>query len=336
MLVPITEITITAEDGSRKWQFDAVANGLIVEDTATLTDTCMIELPKKTVWQGATPSETEPVGLGEKPLIKRGDKILVRLGFDGELKERFSGYIRSVGTKNPMKIECEDGMFLLKLAPLKKEGFKSITLDKLMEKLLASTNIKYKLIDKDIQLGSYRITQPTVASELNELKKELGLMAFFRNYDGEQYLYVGLTYPFDSVTKHGFFYGNNLIEESFEYKRKEDLKVKVKAVSTSKDNKKIEIEVGDKDGEQVDVKIFGLDKKALQKFAEDTLANAKYEGLRGSFKTLGEPLINKTDKAYIETEDGNKGTYLAKKVEVLFGFGGFFQNVELGQIINNG
>lgn len=334
MLVPITEITITAEDGSRKWQFNAVANGLIVEDTATLTDTCMIELPQKTIWQGATQDKNTPIGMGEKPLIKRGDKIVVRLGFDGLLKERFSGYIRSVGTKNPMMIECEDGMFMLKLATLKKKGFKSITLDALIEKLLVGTKIKYKLIDKNIQLGSYRITQSTVAAELNELKKELGLMAFFRIYNGEQVLYVGFAYPFDSVNTQGFYYGNNIVDESFEYKRKEDLKVKVKAVSPQKNNTKIEIEVGDKDGETIDVKIFGLDKKALQKFAEDTLANAKYEGLRGSFQTFGEPLIHKTDKAYMECEDGNKGTYLIKKLEVLFGFGGYFQHVELGQIIN--
>ncbi len=334
MLLPITEITITADDGSRKWQFDAVANGQIIEDTATLTDTCMIELPKKTIWQGATQDANTPVGLGDKPLIKRGDSIVVKLGYDGVLKERFSGYIRTVGNKNPMVIECEDAMFKLKLAPIKKEGFKSITLGGLMEKLLVGTTIKYKLIDKNIQLGSYRITQSTIAAELNELKKELGLMAFFINYNGEQFLYVGFTYPFDSVTKHGFYYGNNLIEENFEYKRKEDLKVKVKAVSAQKNNKKIEVEVGDKDGETIDVKIFGLDKNALQKFAEDTLANAKYEGLRGSFKTFGEPFLNKTDKAYIECEDGTKGTYLIKKLDISFGVSGYFQNVELGQIIS--
>jgi hypothetical protein len=46
--------------------------------------------------------------------------------------------------------------------------------------------------------------------------------------------------------------------------------------------------------------------------------------------------MNKTDKAYLETEDGNKGTYLSKRIETVFGIGGYKQTIELGQIVNNG
>lgn len=329
MLRLSSEITISATDG-RVWRFNSVGNCSIVEDTATLTDTCVIELPKKTSWQGV------PVGSGTNPPIKRGDKILVKLGYDDNLKTRFIGYIRNVNNKTQVKIECEDGMFVLKLAAIKKQGFKDVTLAGLIDNLLTGTGIKYKLIDKNVRLGYYRITKATVAEELNELRKEFGLMSYFRNYNGEQFLYVGFTYPFDSVNTQKFIYGKRIIDDQFEYKRKEDIKVKVKAVSVGKNNQKIEVEVGDKEGELIDVKISGLDKADLKKFADKTLENAKYEGLRGSFTTFGEPYMNKTDKAYIETADGNKGTYLAKKVNINFGKDGYRQIIELGQIINNG
>lgn len=329
MLRLCSEITISAADG-RIWQFNFVTNSTIVEDTATLTDTCVIELPKKIAWQGV------PVGGGTNPPIKRGDKIEVKFGYDDELKTRFIGYIRNVNNKTPIKIECEDGMFLLKLSAIKKQGFKDVTLAGLIDNLLVGTGIKYKLIDKDVRLGYYRITQATVAEELNELRKEFGLMSYFRNYNGQPFLYVGFTYPFDSINTQKFIYGKRIIEEQFEYKRKEDIKVKVKAISVGKNHQKTELEVGDKDGELIDLKIIGLDKLALKKFADKTLANAKYEGLRGSFTTFGEPLMNKTDKAYLETADGNKGTYLSKKITIGFGKGGYRQDLELGQIINNG
>ena len=330
MLKPICEITITSADGANKWQFNAVHSCAITEDTNTLTDICTLEVPKKTVWEGA------PVGAGANPPIKRGDKIIVKLGFDGVLKQRFAGYIRNVGNKMPVKIECEDGMFLLKLSAIKKEGFKSISLQGLMEKILAGTGVKFKLIDADINIGSYRITQSTVAEELNEMKKELGLMAYFRSYNDEQFLYVGFTYPFDSVNKQGFFFGNNIVEEQFEYKRKEDIKLKVKAISIGKDNKRIDVTEGDKDGEEITVYSYGLTKDALRIFAKQSIDRYKYTGLKGNFKTFGEPAMKKTDKAYLESEDGNKGTYLCKKVDVLFDMSGFWQTIELGQIISNG
>ncbi len=328
MLRLVSEITITSADGKKVWQFESVASCVIAEDTATLTDTCTIELPKKTIWQGA------PVGSGDNPPIKRGDKIVVKLGYDDQLVQRFSGFIRDVDNKTPVKITCEDGMFILKQTAIKKQGFKSITLDELIEKLLAGTGIKYHLIDKGINLGAYRITQPTVAAELNEMKKEFPLLAYFRNYSGTPVLYVGLTHPLDNVKKESFVFGKNIIEERFEYKRKEDIKVRVKAVSVGKHNKKIEVEIGDKEGEEIQLKINGIDKEALTVFAQQALTNAKYEGLRGSFTTFGEPHVTKTDRAYIETEDGKKGTYLIKKCEVSFGTSGYRQTVELGQIIS--
>ena len=280
MLRLCSEITITSADGLKTWQFNALGTCTIVEDTATLTDTCVITLPKKTSWEGA------PIGAGTNPPVKRGDKIIVKLGYDDILKQRFSGFIKSVDNKTPVKIECEDGMFLLKLQGIKKEGFKSISLKALIEKLLTGTGIKFKLIDKDVQLGSYRITQTTVAAELSELQKELGLMSYFRNYNGEQLLYVGFTYPFDSVNKQGFFFGNNIIEAQFEYKRKEDIQLKVKAVSIGKDNKRITESAGDKEGEEINVYSYGLTREGLKAFALQSLDRYKFTGLKGSFKNV--------------------------------------------------
>ena len=315
--------------GSDAWEFSAVAGCTITEDTESLTDTCVVELPKKVKWEGL------PVGAGDAPPIKRGDRISVMLGYDDELKLRFSGYVRRVSAGTPVKIECEDGMFLLKLLPAQKKGFKAATLDALIGALLEGSGVKYKLVDKDIALGPYRITRSTVAEELAELQRTFGLMAYFRNMSGEQALYVGFTYPFDGRRKERFLHGRNIISNNLEYRRKEDVKLRVKAISIQPDNRRIEVEAGDKDGELRTVYKYNVQEADLKAFAAGELERFKYSGYQGGFETFGEPMVGKTDIAHVEGEDGNSGDFLIKKVEVTFGPGGYRQKIALGAVLRN-
>lgn len=319
MLRLTSEIII---QGSQTWKFDALNNCTIVEDMATLTDTCELILPKRVDWQGAKHFELP---------IKRGDKITVKLGYDGNLKTRFVGYIRTVDAKKPVKIMCEDGMFLLKTVETKKKGYKKVALKQLITDLLAGTGIDFLLVDGDISLGSYRMLKDTVAEELNEMKSKYGLRAYFRTINGQSKLYVGLGYPFDNRKKESFIYGQNLISEDFVYRIAEDVKIKVKAISIDDKNKRTEIETGDKDGELYTVYHDNIAVDELRKFAESELKRFKTTGFKGSFETFGEPFVNKCDIAHIEASDNNKGDFLIKKVEINFGMNGYKQKAEIGQ-----
>jgi hypothetical protein len=325
MLRLCSKVTI---EGSSAWEFTTVASCAITEDADSLTDTCVIELPKKAKWEG------HPVGAGGSPPVKRGDKITVMLGYDDVLKLRFSGYVRRVSATTPVKLECEDGMFLLKQAAAQRKGFEEVTLDKLISTLLEGTSVKYRLVDTGISLGPYRITRWTVAEELAELQRVYGLKAYFIEVDGELTLYVGLRYPFGVGQRAGFSYGYNIISNDLEYRRKGDIKLKVKAISVQPDNKRIEVEVGDKGGELRTVyqyNVWGIE--ALETFARGELDRFKYDGYQGSFETFGDPAVGKGDVARVEGEDGNKGNFLIKKVEVTFGTGGYRQKVTLGPVV---
>ncbi|WP_166769799.1 hypothetical protein, partial [Flavobacterium psychrophilum] len=234
-------------------------------------------------------------------------KITVKLGYDGNLKTRFVGYIRTVDAKKPVKIMCEDGMFLLKTVETKKKGYKKVALKQLITDLLAGTGIDFLLVDGDISLGSYRMLKDTVAEELNEMKSKYGLRAYFRTINGQSKLYVGLGYPFDNRKKESFIYGQNLISEDFVYRIAEDVKIKVKAISIDDKNKRTEIETGDKDGELYTVYHDNIGVDELRKFAESELKRFKTTGFKGSFETFGEPFVNKCDIAHIEASDNNKG-----------------------------
>lgn len=353
--VTIESVASEQDPGGQKWVFDALSSCTIVEDTGSLTDACVIELPKKISWQRDPRPRKEPEAnkkleaVKEVP-IKRGDKITVRLGYfiegskpqDGDLKTRFSGYIRNVDTKVPVRLECEDGMFLLKQKSAKQRGLKKTTLKELIGFLLEGTGIEYKLLDdQDIALGSYRITKSTVAEELNELKREKSLNAYFRLIKDEKdskktksVLYVGLQYPFDSKNKESFGHSKNMIAEELIYRRAEDVKLKVKAASENQNKVRMEIPpVGDKDGEEIQVFAYNLNPDELKLFAEKALKRYKYTGHRGSFETFGEPVMHKCDIAHIEPSDGKKGDYLIKKLEVNFGTNGYRQKIELGPVL---
>lgn len=89
--------------GAKSWRLDFVTGVEITRDTEKLTDICKITLPKKIKWDGEN----------EVP-VKRGDAVKVWLGYDDRNELAFAGYVKEVGFKTPVVLECEDEMFKLK------------------------------------------------------------------------------------------------------------------------------------------------------------------------------------------------------------------------------
>jgi len=321
MLKLCSEITI---EGDKTWLFNAVADCNIVEDVSTLTDTCEIQLPKKIKWQ-------EAVAKNGKPPIKRGDKITIKLGYDGDLQTRFTGFIRSVDAKVPITIKCEDGMFVLKSHKVKPKAFKNASLHEIMSYLLEGTSIQFQLMDKNIKVGNWRLTKTHASEELQELKEKMMLSSYFRRINGESILYIGLAYPLDNRKKVKFMHGKNIIDENFEYRDKEDIRVRCEAQSFNAKNKKVTYEYGDKDGDVIKIRMDGLTENELKKYAIEAVERYKQSGFKGSFETFGQPEVSKCDMVEIHASDGNSGVYLVKKIEIDFGMNGYRQKIELGQ-----
>jgi len=109
----------------------------IVSSWANLTDTARLKFPKKIYFNDETGKKVSWEGknvTGDSatpPLLMRGDKIIIQLGYkypiattssspdaiDTQVKEmniEFAGYVSKVTPSQPIEIECEDNMFLLK------------------------------------------------------------------------------------------------------------------------------------------------------------------------------------------------------------------------------
>lgn len=51
-------------------------------------------------------------------LFRKGDSVVIELGYNGELKKEFQGYIVEVSAGVPLKLKCQDEMYRCKNIPV--------------------------------------------------------------------------------------------------------------------------------------------------------------------------------------------------------------------------
>ena len=303
--------------------FSFVTDVTIESSWELFTDTAVILLPNKFEQDGET------ITAGVNNLFKRGDIVEISLGYLPNLDVRFTGFISKILPDSPLRIECEDAMWLLKQKTVTK-SFKSVSLDDLLKAVVPSTVTVQTNVTAS-QLGQFRITRASVAQVLEELKKTYGLVSFMR--DGT--LQVGLAYPFIPATVHEITFQEDIISSDLEFRREEDVKIKVKGISILPNNTKIEVEEGDPDGEQRTLTYFNLTQTELIKIVKRELPKLKYTGYEGSFQTFGEPHIQHGDniKLIDKKFPERDGTYIVDSVNTTLSVnGGLRQTVGLGAI----
>lgn len=279
-----------------------------------LTDVATITTPRKITFQGQT------IAAGES-LFKRGDALEIRLGYDGQYDKVFTGYVSGISPGVPLTFRGEDAMWKLKQSSYTL-SYKNPTLKQILGDCV---NIPFEAVDAE--LGPIRLTNQSGAQILEFLRKEYGLQSWVR--DGK--LYSGLAYRPDMASRHTFRYEQNIISDTLEYVREDDIQFKVKAISIQNDNSKIEVDLGDPAGETRTLIYVNLSQSELRATAERELSRLRYEGYRGSFLTFGQPMVKHGDFVTIEDPryPDRSGTYLVKRVTTSGGTGGYRQEIEL-------
>jgi hypothetical protein len=293
-------------------------NGVSIDSSwKNMTDKATIKLPRNLKLQYKN----------LRDIITPGMEVLVKLGYNNELNEEFKGYVSAVKPTFPMEIDCEDEFYKLKRMPVAPKSWKSIELSDLLEYMCPE--VKRNIIGAD--LGAFRIDKETntVAKVLEAIKQSYGLYSFFRN--GE--LTIGLQYDPASQKEAIFHFQKNIISHQLEFKRKEDVKIKVKAVSHLFNNKKIEVEIGDKDEDAStqSMDYTNLTKEQLTIQANKDLDSLKYDGYRGSFTAFGIPVVNHGDIADLRDDEypEKNGKFSIQSVKKTFDTNGFRREIEL-------
>lgn len=278
--------------------------------------------------------------IGEDNFFNKGDSMTLSAGYYPKITKIFDGYVSKIIPSIPVTIEFEDAAYLLKQTNLTL-SFESVTLSELMEAVLKEAIEKstgyvkegLKLIELDVvdaALGAFRLTNVNITNILEELKKTYALTSYFRGHT----LHVGLAYTIEDRTRHVFRFQEDIIDDgaNLEYLKEDDVLFKVKAVSMLENNKKIEIEVGDPNGEQRTITKYNLNEKDLREAAEREAENLRYEGFRGSIQVFFDPVVFHGDEIEIidSLRPERNGVYLAESVAYTFGINGYFQEINLG------
>lgn len=324
VLAIVVKITFPATDTRSELVLKKIESVHIESSWKRLTDTAEITLPRKAIY---FESGKRRVTFYEvKETFKKGDPVLIELGYNGVFTKEFSGYITHVSADVPIRIKCEDEMYQLKKIPVNL-SIKKTSLQELLEKIIPG----YEVDALEVEIGTQRFAKTTVAKVLEYLKDEYSLYSYMK---GEK-LVCGKVYADDTNgVPIKLNLEKNVVNNDLNYKSKEDVIIRINAVSTLSNGSKIEVIVGDENGEERQLSYYGIELKAeLLKLAKEDLKKYKVDGFTGAIKCYGIPVIHHGNKVELTSNQYPDRTGLYYVEETIIDVdkdSGYRRNVKLG------
>ncbi|PCI11865.1 MAG: hypothetical protein COB73_00740 [Flavobacteriaceae bacterium] len=304
ILAMVARITFLATD-NREEIVIRKPNAVKIESSwKMLTDRASIVLPRNVPY-----FEKHKI----KDVFRKGDPVLIELGYNGFLNVEFEGYITRVSANIPITIECEDEMYQLKKI-LVNLSLPKTSLKALLQQIIPG----YDIDALEVEIGAQRFPKTTVAKVLDYLQKDYSLYSYMK---GKQ-IVCGKIYADnsdDEVVK--IHLEKNVVSNELNYKHKEDVIIRITAVSTLPDGRKIEVTVGDEDGEERQLSYYGIEIEAeLETIAKEDLKKYKVDGFDGSIKLFGDPVIKHGQKVELKSDlyPDRNGTYYVERTKVDF------------------
>lgn len=328
----VVNLYIEISDENRTLFFDSIAEIEIENSWENLGSKATIKIPKRFYVDENNGDLEQPFIQGcsrVDELLKRGQKVLIRFGYEPNIPVRYRGYVEHIKAGTPVEIVCEDELFTLKTRSVKPKVFTNTKLSDVLQ-YCGITN--YELLG-EISGFDFHITpeEINVAKVLMKLKDKLYMPFFFKG----KTLVIGNVYDLKNYNTHILAFGYNIAEHELEFKRKEDVKLLVKVTIHKKGGKKEEFTAqgSDTDGEQRTLNFYNLSKSDAEKAAARELERLKFTGLRGTVKAFGEPHIQVGDVIdFVDAEESEKeGKYWVDAVKsTLSKSGGIRQEITLG------
>lgn len=305
------------------FKFNTINEVEITHSVDDIADTAIIKMPTKfLIKNNGQLKYTEEV-------IKKGDPVSITLAYKGKYeKQEFTGYVDRIKTSTPMELHCLDATWLLK----RKECLFSktnTTLKEVLQSIVSGTPIKLAKNIPEINLDKFILKNVNGMQALQGIKEQMA-MSIYLNNDGELYCGLQQLNNINQVVEYDLNY--NLVENNLEFRTADDKKIKVLYEATTKDNKKLKVELGDDGGEKITVKTKTItDLPTLERMAKAHLQRAKYDGYDGDLTSFLLPYANPGMAAKItDSQHPNRqGKYFIKKVVTTFGTGGARRKVSI-------
>lgn len=314
-LVMCAHITFPASGGRAAFSIRRINYCRVERSWESLTNKAEIRLPRNV-------SDLQKDEI--RTWIKRGDQVIIELGYNGQYNREFEGYVTEVGSDFPIVIQCEDEMYKLKQGTIN-VSMEDATLKSLLQRYVNG----YEIVADDVKVGTILKENTTPALLLEELK-EKGIYSYFQNGT----LYSGITAPDPPRGEVSYQLETNIRPDTnnLVYQLAESILVQINASSKDAFGDPISVSVGDAGGEYKRMTFLGVESEAaLRIWANKELNRLKVDGYKGSFETYGIPYVDHGYIAHIESYQypDRNGSFYVKGVITTFGVDGYKRKVTL-------
>lgn len=268
-----------------------------------------------------------------------GSEVVIKLGYDGNLRTEFEGYLLSVtNKKGSLTLECEDKIYLFRKTQMPDAELIDISLETLIENVVAEVAkqnpeiVFNKPNTFNARFDKFQIKGNSAYDILKKVQKELNPNIFMK--DNNLFVHYIFSESFGTVANYDF--SRNIEKEDLTYKTADERKILVE-VEYKDDKGEVQKETaGAENGEKVTRKIYLTDKETAQSVAKQELDNRVYDGFEGSFVAWLEPfcaagyLVNLADSKKV-LDDFKDGTYYVLAVDTDFSKNGAVRKITVGK-----
>lgn len=233
--------------------------------------------------------------------IKRGSFVSIELGYNGDLKKEFEGYVQEITTNDSsLKIVCEDALFLFR-KNVKDVELKSTDIKKIAQLLIDQIDPSFTLnCDYIIPYEKFIIHQATGYDVLKKLQEETRANIYFDTKNKTLHIHGQYLEKLGEVK---YSMQHNVEKSSLEYKIAIDKKVEVTIEGVDSKGKVTSYTAGTTGGEKITRKVGTIPQSGIKIMAETEYKNQISDGYSGSFDGWLIPFVQPTYSAIIEDTD---------------------------------
>ena len=294
-----------------------------------LSDTAIITLPGTLL--------NHPLEVNDK--IKTGDPVRIELGYDGDMNEEFTGYVKRIKTDDTeITIECEDELYLWDVS-VKDDSYprrpntNPVALKTILQDLAKQVDGKYSIeCDYEFSYSKFTIQAATALDVLRKIQDETKANIYFEGTTLHIHPLYGNGSWSGKTVKYDF--AVNVISANLQYKKASDQKLKVEVSCRGTDGQTISKTYGE--GSKVIKRTVNTtNPSALDAAARNEYNLWCYDGYEGDLTGWLIPFCQPTDK--VEISDKSKqyknGTYYLIATDVTFSESGGRRKVTIGRKI---
>ncbi|WP_417366900.1 hypothetical protein [Flavobacterium beibuense] len=262
-----------------------------------------------------------------KDVFRKGDAVTIYFGYDNKLVKEFEGYINQVSADIPVVITVEDEMQKIKTLPVNYSSANT-TLENLLKTIIPGYEIDAL---EGVKLGAVMLAKTQVGAALEKIKSEWGLYTYMRG----KTVVCGKYYADESdQSAVKFHLERNCVSTALNYKNKEDIRLKIRVVSTLRNGSKLTVDnIGDPDGNERQLTFYNIEVRGeLERLGKIEYNRYKQDRYDGSFTAFGIPSVRHGLKAEIQSSlyEERSGLYYIEKTVKTFSPDGIRQEITLG------